>query len=153
VAQQPTRVKARASERDLHTLHTLGHHLIRLYTWPQQAKKGKTPQKIRCKMHHNYALSDRKPPQEPFPPLHASGEGAKGQESYGVALQRPPPFGCASTSPPSLVTIPRMVLVTDGEGERRVRPAKSLCDLELMTEFPIDFRNGTLYAEKQLRLR
>ncbi len=36
-------VNAHETERDLHKLHTFEYRLSRLYTWPQQAKKGKDP--------------------------------------------------------------------------------------------------------------
>jgi len=41
-------VNAHETERDLHKLHSFEYRLSRLYTWRQQAKKGKN-QKIRRK--------------------------------------------------------------------------------------------------------
>src|SRR5215469_10585419 len=74
VAQRHTVGKALEIEHNLHNLHTLQYRLIWLYTWPQKARKWKN-QKFTAHMHHTCTLSGRKPPQEPFPPLHHRWRG------------------------------------------------------------------------------
>ena len=72
---------------------TFENRLSRLYTWPQQAKQGKNP-KNTAQMHHSCTLSGRKPHEKLihrhlfFPLSIFDGEGARGQESSGGALQR-----------------------------------------------------------------
>jgi hypothetical protein len=72
---------------------SLEYHLNWLYTWRQQVKKGKNP-KNTAQMRHSCTISGRKQPeklilQHLFPLSIFDGEGARGQERYGVSLQRP----------------------------------------------------------------
>ena len=103
----------------MHKLYTFEYRLIWLYTWRQQAKKGKNPKK-RVQMHHSCTLSGPKPPEKLIR-QHLFHQRWRG-----------------------------------GQGARKIRGIfpkardKFLWNLELMTEFAIDFRNRTLYAEKQL---
>ena len=85
-------------------MHTFEHRLNCLYTWRQQAKKGKA-QKNTVQMRHSCALFDAlsifveyaatrrrymmQMREHLFPLSITDGEGARGQERYGVSLQRP----------------------------------------------------------------
>jgi len=85
--------KAHYTERDLHKLHALKHHLGGLYTWRQQAKRGKNPKICGAhapRLHPSWPQAAPEAHAQPLFPLSITdGEGEEGQERDGVSLQRP----------------------------------------------------------------
>ena len=75
-------------------MHTVEHRLIWLYTWPQQARKGKN-QKNTVHMHHSCTLSGRKQPeklihQHLFPLSITDGEGEEADKQDTGYLYKGP---------------------------------------------------------------
>ena len=82
VAQRHTLVNVHETERDLHTMHTIQHRLIWLYTWLQQAKKGKNQKKYGANAPQLHHIWPQAAPgairQHLFPLSITDGEGARG---------------------------------------------------------------------------